>query len=245
MELINLIERLTKEELIDDDNEELELQLLPPVTEDEVHSLKNALPCPIPKELDELLETTKGMKNTPVGEMTFAPFKEAGLDSIFPSAHIIAEDACGNQWIVDFTSESRTIGPIYYLCHDPAVVVYQCSNLKEFLQSIIIYGTELSGPIADNVEAEVYEIWRDKPKSFTSKQCIDSDDLELRQFAKSLEGLWYIHDLRQAETGDGFAWGAFGPETKLKRHKELAIFAYEVAENNMGFFTRLLHILGG
>jgi hypothetical protein len=50
----------------------------------------------------------------------FADIQGFGLEEVFPNAKELAVDGCGNSWIIDLTSESKTFAPIFFLLSRPA-----------------------------------------------------------------------------------------------------------------------------
>ncbi len=261
-ELREYIEDLRGQRLIDEEGLDFQLELLPPASKDDIIRLESIIPCSLPQDIRDLLELTSGFVYTPIEALTFynlEPFAHPpkpsvdggdiitneGPDHIFPCAMPIANHGDGDQWVIDLTAQSKNWGPIYFLAHDPPVIVYQSPNLRIFIDEVIEYGKELAGEIADVMEFEVHQVWSDSSTGMLAEECRNSDDMEIRKFARNLNGRWFIHDLRNAEIGDGFTWGRYGPHTKLARHGNLPIFAYEEPAEHQGFFTKLVKMLSG
>ena len=64
-----------------------------------------------------------------------------------------------------------------------------------------------------------------------------SNDPILSAFARELDDSCRIIDLRRAKPGDGFSWGRYGPNTRLRRFGMRAVFAYQ---KRRGLVSRLL-----
>lgn len=158
--------------------------------------------------------------------LNFADFQEFGLEDIFPHAKELAEDGCGNSWVTDLTSESDAFAPIFYSCHDPAVIVYQTNSLLHLIQEIVRGGkAPWNSEIAEVHEGLATRIWRENPCALSHAQCLGTGDNDLKAFAESLDEKWEFIDLRNPKTGDGYSWGRYGPETLNKRYGNKRIFA--------------------
>jgi hypothetical protein len=66
-----------------------------------------------------------------------------------------------------------------------------------------------------------------------------SADPVLCEFADSLAAEALVVDLREAELGDGFSWGRFGPRTIIERAGRERVWALIPPERKPGFFARL------
>jgi hypothetical protein len=211
-----------------------ELELLPPLTDEEMRALESSLPCPLPDEARELFAYSRGFKgalgDTVVGEYEGVDFSGIGSDwhiieEIFPNAIPVVRDWPGNCWIVDLTSESTSWGPIFYSCHDAPVIVFQTHSLAHFITEVL----RLGNPPWESeiVTAENEQIWGSDPGVMTHEQCLQSGDAELEAFARSLDETWQFVDLRHPRLGDGFSWGRYGGPETLRRYGEKRIFAYQ------------------
>jgi hypothetical protein len=209
---------------IDEDGLKNSFKLLPPLTEPELTRFAEGLPCPLPQEIHELLRFARGFEGILDG-IQFADPVGFGLEDVLPHARTLAGDGCGNFWVVDLTSESQSFGPIFYVCHDPAVVVYQTDGLLHFIQEAVRFGSRSRKSEIDDVhEAFATRIWRENPGVLSFAQCLVGDS-ELKSFAESLDESWEFADLRNPKLGDGFSWGRYGPKTANKRFGEKRLFA--------------------
>jgi len=71
----------------------------------------------------------------------------------------------------------------------------------------------------------------------THDQALNSEDADIKEFAKSPDENYLFIDMRNAKIGDGFSWGRYGPKTVNKRFGEKRIFAYEIRKS---FWQRLI-----
>lgn len=91
--------------------------------------------------------------------------------------------------------------------------------------------------IDDVHEDLLMNIWRNNPGMITHEQALNFEDADIKEFAKSLDENYLLIDMRNAQIGDGFSWGRYGPKTVNKRFGEKRIFAYEVRKS---FWQRLI-----
>ena len=127
------------------------------------------------------------------------------LEELFPAGVPIAHDGAGNFWVRDGT-------PVFFLCHDPPVVLYQSAEVETFL----------SEPSLD--EEALFNVWRTNPCTLDHAAALAGDE-ELRAFAAELDERFVFVDLRAPVRGDGFSWGRYGPRTELRRHGAARLFA--------------------
>jgi hypothetical protein len=152
------------------------------------------------------------------------PFSKPEL---FPHGFPVAADGFGNFWVADLSAASTAIGPIYYACHDPPIVAYQSATLGQFLEDLFKLNLPPhESPIDDVHERESVEIWKRGPGVLGLEAARASADPVLASFARGLPEGFSVSDLRAAKIGDGFAWGRFGPETRIVRHGTLPVWGF-------------------
>lgn len=203
------------------------LELLPPLSEEAIGELEFRIPCPLPESIRDLLRHTRGFATGPLESLKFAGLWTFEFPQIFPCPIDIAHDGFGNYWVVDLTEDSTEWGPIYFVCHDPPVVVLQSPDLSHFLLEMLkLGGPEREQSLIDAVhEAHAARVWRDDPGLMGLDECRASEDPVLTSFAQGLPPGSEVKDLRDAAVGDGLAWGRYGPRTELRRAGVHAVFA--------------------
>ena len=160
-----------------------------------------------------------------------------GFAPAFASGLPIAADGYGNFWVVDLHSHSAKWGPIYFVCHDAPVILYQAESLEQFLSELFRMFKAPHQSLVDDVhEDRLAHVWQTKPGVLSCEQCLHSNDPILSAFARELDDSFQIIDLRRAKPGDGFSWGRYGPKTLVKRFGTHAVFAYQKPK---GFVARL------
>ena len=81
-----------------------------------------------------------------------------------PAGHPIAADGAGNFWVLDLTPDTVEVAPVFYLWHDPAVLVYLAPDLGTFLdQAVKKYVPPHTSLVDDVHEDRLYDVWRNRP----------------------------------------------------------------------------------
>jgi cell wall assembly regulator SMI1 len=228
MSLVDIIKTAQSASLLDENGDNIQLERLPPASVEEIEAFAALLPCPLPDDVHELLAYTRGFEDVFVDRVDFTGESMLfGQEEIFPHGVPIASDGCGNFWVVDLTEESTRFGPVYFACHDAPIILYQSDSLADFLIELFRAGSAPHQSLIDDVhEDRLYDVWRKNPGVLSYADCSASSDLVIQEFVQKLDPTWSIIDLRDASPGMGFSWGRYGPNTELKRHNMLPIFAY-------------------
>jgi hypothetical protein len=234
---LDTIRRAQADTLIDEDGQVVSLELLPGLSQTELRDFARQLPCRIPPEIAELLRSCRGFYGT-IEQVDFT-----GRDLMFefepafPYGLPIAADGYGNFWVVDLHPRTVQWGPIYFVCHDPPVILYQADSLEQFLSELFQMFKPPHQSLVDDVhEDRLAHVWQTNPGVLSYEQCLESGDPILSAFARDLDDGFQVIDVRRAKPGDGFSWGRYGPKTPVRRLRAHAVFAYQKPK---GFFTRL------
>jgi len=239
---IEIIRQAQAGTLIDEDGQAITLELLPGLSRTELDDFAHQVPCLIPPEIEELLGACRGFYGT-VEQVDFTGRELVfEFEAAFPNGLPIAADGYGNLWVVDLHPHSVQWGPIYFVCHDAPVILYQADSLEQFLQELFQMFQPPHQSIVDDVhEDRLAHVWRTNPGVLSHEQCLRSGDPILSAFARELDDGFRIIDLRRAKPGDGFSWGRYGPNTLVKRFGTYAVFAYKKPK---GFIARLFGGMG-
>jgi hypothetical protein len=234
---LEILRQAQADTLIDEDGLVVTLELLPGLSQIELHDFARQVPCQIPPEITELLSACRGFYGT-IEQVDFTGRDLMfGFEPAFPSGLPIAADGYGNFWVVDLHSHSAKWGPIYFVCHDAPVILYQAESLEQFLSELFRMFKAPHQSLVDDVhEDRLAHVWQTKPGVLSCEQCLHSNDPILSAFARELDDSFQIIDLRRAKPGDGFSWGRYGPKTLVKRFGTHAVFAYQKPK---GFVARL------
>ena len=237
MKPIEIIKQADGTNFEGEDGDIEEFKLLPGLSESEILELESRVPCYLPDDIRELLQFSRGFDGV-LDSVDFSGlYSGFDFENIFICPIPIAHDGFGNYWIVDLTSKSVSWGPIFFVCHDAPVIVYQTDSLGHFISEVLKFGNPPWKSEIDDVHEEYHlRIWNDNPGLLSYKECINSGDIALKDFAESLDNSFHFIDLRSAKTGSGWSWGRYGPKTVNCRYKEELIFAYQ----KKTFLQRLL-----
>ncbi|MBO9152393.1 SMI1/KNR4 family protein [Chitinophaga sp. GCM10012297] len=220
-----------------EDGEEYSIELQPGLSDEEINALRQRLPGNfIPAEIEELLRFAGGFEFYAMEEGRFDSL-EFGMEDLFPHAIQLCGDGFGNFWIVDINASGEW-GPVYYVCHDPAVLVKHSNNLAEFIAHLDEYGRLLEKSHLDQVhEKIVFDIW--ETKNGIMEQ-YEKDPGFPPEFIRTLPKLFMIADLTNAPNGAGFAWGKYGPNTRIIRFEDKPVWVVE-KKVKQGFLHWLFH----
>ena len=194
----------------------------------------------LPQELRALLGHTAGIDGSALETIDFTGRSfSVATDELFPSGLPVANDGYGNHWLLDLRPSEPDAAPVFYLCHDAPVVLYQSPNLAHFLHETFRMSMPPHESFVDDVhEDRRFQVWRENPGELDHAVALGADD-ELREFAESLEDTFRFADLRRPEIGMGFSWGRYGPRTELRRHGWSRLFAYAPPEKRPGLLGRI------
>lgn len=240
MTITEQLKSLLNETYVSEDGDEYIIELLPGLTDNEIDSLATGLPTKqIPSDVRELLRFTKGFEFYGIDKITFDGVGQFGFENIFPYSVQLGHDGFGNFWILDVDSKGNW-GNVFFVCHDPAVVVKHSDSLSEFIKHIDEYGKDIENSNLNIIhEKTVFNIWK-KDNGFTEiNQARNSNDATLKNFALTLADNFVVADLRGKSNREGFAWGKFGSnlDKAIKCNDEL-IWGIEKPEKK-GFLSKL------
>jgi hypothetical protein len=142
--------------------------------------------------------------------------------------------------VLDLTPDERETAPVFFLCHDAPVVLYQAPSLGHFLHETFRMSIPPHESLVDDVHDDrLFKVWRENPGATERSAALAADD-DLRAFAEGLEDRFQFVDLRAPEIGMGFSWGRYGPRTEVRRHGFQRLFAYAPPDRKPGLLRRIL-----
>ena len=238
--LADTLKSIAGQRLVDTDGEVTHLELLPPATAQQIRDLEAKLPGPLPDEIRAALAVTTGFANGPLESFALLDLEGFGLDEAFPHPYSIAHDGFGNYWILDILPGATDWGPVFFACHDPAVIAYQAPSIEQFVKDVVAGAPDdARSPINHVHETVVHTLWRDHSALVAQPSAAASPDPLLREFAEYLTPDAVIADLRDPRPGSGFAWGMYGPRTDIRRFGTHRLWALTRPPAKPGFFARL------
>jgi SMI1 / KNR4 family (SUKH-1) len=212
--------------LVDEDGDDVQLTLRPALTEPELSALRAQYPVPLPAELVALLSVTRGVDGLLDLDLTGASHSVEPAE-LMPAGLPVAADGFGNFWLLDLTPDTTDVAPVFFLGHDPAVLLYQAPDLATFVDEALRRFEPPHASLVDDVHDDrLQHVWQRRPGAIAQVDALSSTDVALRDFAQTLDDAWTLVDLRQRQVGTGVAWGRYGPRTRLARHGWERIFGY-------------------
>jgi len=234
------LKAILNEKYTSEDGDEYKVELKPGLTDQQIDDLAKGLPTgQIPNEIRELLKFASGFKFYGLEEVTFDGIGQFGFEEFFPTSVQLAGDGFGNFWILDVNRNGQW-GNVFYVCHDPAVIVKHSDNLTQFIKHVDEFGKKGKQSNLDVIhEVTVIDIWTKNNGFIDKSTALSSTDAKLKSFAATLPDNFVIADLRDKPLKSGFAWGKFGPNIdKAKRHDSELIWGVEKVEKK-GLLSRL------
>lgn len=218
-----------------EDGDTYKVELLEGMTEEEVEAYKKQLPGHyIPKEIEELLRFSKGFEFYGLEEVRFDSFGHFGFEELFPHSVQLAGDGFGNFWVLDIDSKGNW-NSVYYVCHDPAVVVKHSENLCQFIEHIDEFGRKGTDSNLDIIhEKVVMDIWQEDIGIMEKNE----KDYDFAPRQTALPEIFLVADLTNQPIKTGFPWGKSGPKTKIVRPTDQPIWIVE-KKVKQGFLSRL------
>jgi hypothetical protein len=240
MDPLEAIRHAQATRLVDEDGAEVELELAPGLAPTEIDELGAEVGVPLSGELRTLLTSTAGIDGGPLELIDFTGRSlSVGAPETFPDGLPIAGDGFGNFWIVDLAPREIQTAPVFFLCHDPPVILYQSPDVGDFLHEVFRMLVPPHASAVDDVhEDRLFNVWRTNPGTLDQVAALGGDE-QLRTFATELGERFTFVDLRSSPVGMGFSWGRYGPRTELRRHGHERLFAYAPPETRPGFLRRL------
>lgn len=202
-----------------------------PVSPDALALMEQAAGVRFPADIRDLLSRYAGFE---IGgnEVSFTAINAWGYGFLLPTVAVLMGDGFGNSWAVEIDATSGQWEHVWYECHDPPVLMYQCATLSEFINSLLdmfrldARRRDQSG--VANVWQNCNQIWADRGSARRARELLESPDELLRAFAASLPPHAIIADLRQRITGSGVDWSSLkGGRTPLRRAGKELLFALE------------------
>lgn len=220
--------------------EACDAELLPGLSWEEIDALEEQLGAPIPHSIRELMAYAGGVE-VDRDELSWNG-RAFGQDvpGAFPCWMPLLDDGAGNGWNIDIDRQTGEWGPVYFACHDPAVVVRQADSLAQFIVQFAddCCQPEREGSLYLVAERRVNKVWDTGGVTMDGGALRESADETLRRAGASVEE-GVVCDLRRARMGDGFAWGLYGPRTVVSRPGPEPVFVLQRPAGAKKWWRRL------
>jgi len=241
MSPLQALKELLNDRLSDPNGKAIQVTGLKGLTMQEIDDLKKLLPGKgMPDEIVELLRFSSGFKFDFFDEVSFINADTFNLEAFFPNVVELAGDGAGNFWLLDIDYEGNW-GPVYYACHDPAVIMKQAENLTDFIRQVHDWAKQGDDArFFDLCEHAIFKINKLRGGGFISTEVAKaSNDAVLREFAATLPPEYLVADLRNKPVGSGFAWGKYySVQDRDIRCKELPLWGLKPKQPR-GLWARL------
>ncbi|HWD38503.1 MAG TPA: SMI1/KNR4 family protein, partial [Fimbriimonas sp.] len=89
--------------------------------------------APLPADYRDLLEQCSAIDGLSIEVDFTGEAFDFGFEEAFPYKVTFAGDGIGNFWIAD-VAEPSADSPIFFACHDPPIVLFQCRGVETFLK---------------------------------------------------------------------------------------------------------------
>lgn len=225
MKPIDKLKSLLDTEYESEDGDQYKIELLDGFTDAELEEYKELLPEKhLPDEITELLKFARGFEFYSLEEVRFDTYSQFGFEELFPNSIPLAGDGFGNFWVLDIDLNGHW-KEVYYVCHDPAVVVKHSEDLTDFIEHIDDFGKNKGESHLDIIhQSIVMDIWDSKPSLI---EC----DKNVHQFSNinenELPELFTINDLTHKSIKAGFIWGKDWSNLKIIRDGDNAVWVVE------------------
>jgi len=213
--------------------------LMPGLSREEIAEFQKRLPGPLPDEIRELLGYSAGFHLASVGSVHFTGTTDSQFTKALPFAVTLLADGSGNFWVVDVNSKSGAWGAVFFVSHDPPVIVVQSPELETFLSQVLDPGQSNPKNALNHVrKVGAMRIWKDDPWLISVRDARTVQDPGVSNFAGQLPENFRLADLRSREVGSGFSWGLAGPNAEVRRDGAELLFGVE--QKAPSFLKRVL-----
>lgn len=229
------LESILKNQYESEEGEIYNVELMEGMTESEVSRFKSRLPNNyLPEEIEELLRFSKGFEFHELEEIRFDAFGHFGFEKMFPYSIQLAGDGCGNFWVLDIDSKGNW-NSVYYVCHEPPVIVKHSEDLAEFIKHVDEFGRKgYQSHLGIILDETVTEIWKEKVGIMEKNE----KDYDFGKGQFELPAIFLVADLTNEPIKTGFSWGRSGPNTIIIRPTDDPIWIIE-KRVKQGFLSKL------
>lgn len=229
MKPIEALHRLMSETFVGEDGKAVRAVLLRPLDALGVEGVRARLRSPTPAtpvatEIKELLTVAPGVSIGHLEVRWDGHTSGQYLDEIFACVWPVLEDGFGNAWSVEVDARSGEWGSVYFLCHDPPVVVFQAASFAEFLRQVGDEFRGRPGPLSRVHEEAAMEVWHSGGVLVSAAMVRGASDPIMSEVLACASAGSFVADLRSPRIGDGFPWGKFGSDSALSRPTAAPVF---------------------
>ncbi|HLP11575.1 MAG TPA: SMI1/KNR4 family protein [Flavobacteriales bacterium] len=203
----------------DEDGETYKLELKTGLSDEEIEDYKRSFPGNfLPPEIIDFLKFTSGFYFG-YYELYITVGADSGFEGTFPSCLDIMGDEAGNSWVVDIDSNGNW-SPVYFVCHDPAVIIKQASHLTEFILQFEQSAQDRKNPSILSIDHALLNKIYNQELVKTKKE---NAPIEFQ--VNRLPSEFMIANLTNKPNNSGFPWGKSGPNPIIVRKGDEPVWA--------------------
>ena len=201
---------------------------MPGLSNEKIAQFESRLRCRLPEHMRELLSYSAGFSVSSLGTVRFTGDNDFEFSNAFPRSRALLADGCGNFWVTDIDPTTGEWGAVFFVSHDPPVLVIQAPELGQFLLQVLDPSESKPQRALTNFrEKAVQRIWTNDPWLSSVLDARNSQDNDVATFAAQLPPNFSLADLRSKEIGSGFSWGRAGAAATIQRDNSKLLFGVE------------------
>ncbi len=229
------LESLLNNEYESENGDFYKIELFNGMTNEEIAEYKKQLPNNhLPSEIEELLRFCIGFDFYGLESVRFDTYGHFGFEEMFPNSIPLTGDEFGNFWILDIDQKGNW-NSVYYVCHDPAVIIKHSEDLSEFIEQIEEFIKLGNESFLDIIRKQtVIEIWNEKLGIMEKNE----KEYDFKNDKINFPEMFLIVDLTNEPIKAGFPWGKSGPNAKIVRPTDKPIWIVEKRVKH-SFLSRL------
>lgn len=216
MTLKEQVQQITATTYFDAENHPYHIKLDYALLPKEIYEIRQKCPQKMQfEELAELLNYSGGflLQRGFLSEIRFDDMGIFWFKELLQFCLKITGDGAGNYWVQEI-KQNGNWGAVYFVSHDPGVIIKQADSLSDFLSQIEEYAQKGDNSFLVEVyNNKAMEIYKGKGGLLVYKEVVNSSDVVLREFVASFDEKWVFGDLRNAKKGEGFCLEASYRET--------------------------------
>lgn len=138
MDLLKKVKEIQQGAYYGENGEPIKVDLLPGLSLKQIEKVQENVPNKtLPPSFINLLKNTSAIsfRYLHMDEISFTNFGEFGFNELIQSCLTLTGDGAGNFWIVEISSSGEW-GEVYFICHDPPLIVKQANSFYEFLNQL-------------------------------------------------------------------------------------------------------------
>lgn len=223
--LFEIIRAFEEREFSSEDGDTFQIELQPACAREDYPWIRGKLPAD--PEIEALLERTSGFDLGPLEVRFDESLSGQFIPGLSAESISVLEDGFGNSWNVDIDPKSGKWKAVYFVCHDPPVVVVQSASLAEFLKDVFRnFGPSEGQVTLDHIrDTAAMKVWNTGGVEVAATSLAGSLDPTLRRAAQAAGPNGVVADLRACRPGDGFRWPPGDRDGDVIRIGEEPVFA--------------------